>query len=107
MLGADSLSVDTFSIYEPSLKMLEGWFEEEGFVLFCACNIGQNRVLMLALAKALKTTVYAGTGKSLFDARVLEYRRVRVRDAAGLVPGGRSTPLKRERYGEEPNQSGR
>src|SRR5262249_25752640 len=39
-------------------------FEEEGFVLFSACNIGQNRVLMLALAKALKTTVYAGTGKS-------------------------------------------
>jgi hypothetical protein len=63
-LGGDSLSVDTFSTYEPYLRMLQGWFEEEGFVLFSACNIGQNRVLMLALAKALKTTVYAGTGKS-------------------------------------------
>ena len=64
-LGNDSLSNYTFSIYAPYLQRLQGWFEEEGFVLFSACHIGQNRVLMLSLAKALHTTVYAGTGRSL------------------------------------------
>ena len=64
-LGSDSLSNYTFSIYAPYLQRLQGWFEEEGFVLFSACHIGQNRVLMMSLAKALHTTVYAGTGRSL------------------------------------------
>jgi hypothetical protein len=41
----------------------EGKFASSGFVHLQHCGIGQNRVLLIELAKTFGVPVYAGTGK--------------------------------------------
>lgn len=62
-IGGDWVSVKTLPLYAPELEKLKPLFEEKGFVHFQHCYIGQNRTLMLSLAKLFGVSVYAGTGK--------------------------------------------
>lgn len=62
-IGNDWITVKTLPAFAPELKKLKPLFEKDGFVHLQHCNIGQNRTLLLSLAKLLGVSVYAGTGK--------------------------------------------
>ena len=62
-IGNDWITEKTLTLYEPELKKLKPHFEKKGLVHLQHCNVGQNRTLLLSLAKLLGVSVYAGTGK--------------------------------------------
>ena len=61
-IGSDSLSVATLPTFKPALALLAGNFSTSGFVHLQHCKAGQNRPLLLELAKTFGVPVYAGTG---------------------------------------------
>lgn len=62
-IGNDWISNKTLSKYQGKLKELHKHFESDGIVHLQHCNIGQDRVLLLSLAKIFGVSIYAGTGK--------------------------------------------
>lgn len=61
-IGKDWIDVSTLPAFKPILGRLKGNFSASGFVHLQHCNVGQNRVLLLDLAKTFGVPVYAGTG---------------------------------------------
>ncbi len=61
-IGSDRVSVATLPTFKPTLALLAGNFSKSGFVHLQHCDAGQNRTLLLALAKTFGVPVYAGTG---------------------------------------------
>lgn len=61
-IGNDWITDKTLSIFETKLGELKPYFENNGFVHLQHCEIGQNRTLLLRLAKIFGVSVYAGTG---------------------------------------------
>lgn len=62
-IGSDWISIATLPNFRPTLALLAGNFAPNGFVHLQHCNIGQNRVLLIELARTFGVPVYAGTGK--------------------------------------------
>jgi hypothetical protein len=62
-IGTDWITVATLPQYQPTLALLAANFAAGGFVHLQHCEIGQQRPLMLSLAKTFGAPVYAGTGK--------------------------------------------
>ena len=62
-IGSDWIDTTSLPNFQVTLALLSGNFAPSGFVHLQHCNIGQNRPLMLALAKTFNVSVYAGTGK--------------------------------------------
>ena len=61
-VGSDWVDVTSVVTFEPTLTRLRGKFEQNGFVHLQACEVGQNRVLLLELARIFNVPIYAGTG---------------------------------------------
>jgi hypothetical protein len=61
-IGSDRIRVDNLAKYSPELKKLRPLFHKDAIVHLQHCDIGQNRVLLLELAKVFGRPVYAGTG---------------------------------------------
>jgi hypothetical protein len=62
-IGSDWVDVTTLPIFRATLKLLAGHFAKSGFVHLQHCNVGQDRPLLIELAKIFGVSVYAGTGK--------------------------------------------
>ena len=62
-IGSDWITTASLSTYRITLALLSGNFAPGGFVHLQHCNAGQNRVLLLELARTFGVPVYAGTGK--------------------------------------------
>lgn len=62
-IGKDWISVKSLPVYASELAKLNPLFENKAFVHLQHCNVGQNRTLLLSLAKILGVSVFAGTGK--------------------------------------------
>lgn len=62
-IGSDWIDTTSLSAFRVTLAILSGNFAPNGFVHLQHCNIGQDRVLMLELARTFGVPVYAGTGK--------------------------------------------
>src|SRR6188768_633664 len=58
-IGNDVITVGTLPHYEASLRQLRGRFEQGGFVHVQHCEAGQNRSLLIALARTFGANVYA------------------------------------------------
>jgi hypothetical protein len=61
-IGADRIDTSTLSRFEPQLVRLQGRFSSGGFVHLHHCRVGQNRTLLVRLARIFGVPVYAGTG---------------------------------------------
>jgi hypothetical protein len=61
-IGGDWIDDTNLSNYAQKLRRLAGHFSTDGFVHLQHCNVGENRVLLLALARIWRVPVYAGTG---------------------------------------------
>jgi hypothetical protein len=61
-IGSDRISVTSLPKFRAKLGQLKGKFTDNGFVHLQHCEIGQNRVLLIELAKVFGVSVYAGTG---------------------------------------------
>ena len=61
-IGDDYVSDLTLSSFKSALRRLTGNFSDDGFVHLQHCQVGQNRVLLLALARLWGVPVFAGTG---------------------------------------------
>lgn len=60
--GDDWINSDTLAGHESELRKLRGRFSAGGFVHVQHCNVGQDRDLIVALARIFDVSVYAGTG---------------------------------------------
>jgi hypothetical protein len=61
-IGGDWIDDTNLSEYAEKLRRLAGYFAPTGFVHLQHCSVGQNRTLLLALARIWGVSVYAGTG---------------------------------------------
>lgn len=61
-IGNDLITVQSLSKFSAKLGELKPLFESGGTVHLQQCKIGQNRPLLLNLAKIFGVPVYAGTG---------------------------------------------
>jgi hypothetical protein len=61
-IGSDGVSIATLPKFKATLALLAGKFSDSGFVHLQHCDAGQNRPLLLELAKTFGVPVYAGTG---------------------------------------------
>src|SRR5262245_50658281 len=61
-IGDDYVSDLSLSKFKPALRRLRGNFSDDGFVHLQHCQVGEDRVLLLELAKLWGVCVYAGTG---------------------------------------------
>jgi hypothetical protein len=62
-LGSDWITTTTLPLYSVQLSRLTGYFSSDGLVHLQHCEAGQNKDLLVALARAFGVPVYAGTGK--------------------------------------------
>jgi hypothetical protein len=62
-IGNDWVSNTSLPNYQGKLRELQPYFEANGIVHLQHCNVGQNRTLLLSLARIFGVSVYAGTGK--------------------------------------------
>jgi hypothetical protein len=63
-IGNDWITVKTLNLYVPELKKLKPHFERKGIVHLQHCNVGQNRTLLLSLAKLLGGICVCWHGKA-------------------------------------------
>lgn len=59
-IGTDHISSGSLPVHATELAKLKPIFEHDGFVHLQHCQIGQNPLLLAALAKLLGVSVYAG-----------------------------------------------
>lgn len=62
-IGSDWINTASLPNFRTTLAILSGNFAPSGFVHLQHCNVGQNRVLLVELARTFGVSVYAGTGK--------------------------------------------
>lgn len=60
-LRNDSITVQNFDSWEPTLRKLSPHFSDHGDVVLLACYVGGNEPLLRKLAKTFNATVYGGT----------------------------------------------
>jgi hypothetical protein len=61
-IGSDYVSDLNLTKFTEELRRLRSFFSDDGFVHLQHCQIGENRVLLCALARIWDVSVYAGTG---------------------------------------------
>jgi hypothetical protein len=61
-IGSDYVSDLTLTKFKEELRRLTSFFSDDGFVHLQHCQAGEDRVLLLELAKVWNVSVYAGTG---------------------------------------------
>jgi len=62
-IGNDWIDTASLPQFRPTLTILSGNFAAGGFVHLQHCNAGQDRVVLVGLARTFGVSLYAGTGK--------------------------------------------